>query len=86
MNQVNYTNSLRSSQGVVLSEVPLISRGTSSVCLDPYLRLPCERDVMVDELAPGHQQDGHGMVVKSIVLCTRIQPNSNCHFLNLYPC
>jgi len=33
-----------------------------------HLCLSCERDVMVDELAPGHQHDGDGMVVPALVL------------------
>ena len=47
--------------------------GTSSTALGSLpspgvLRLGCQRDVVVNELAPGHQQDGHGVVVEPLVL------------------
>ncbi len=33
-----------------------------------YLGLSCERDVMINELSPGHQHDGDGMIVPALVL------------------
>ena len=35
---------------------------------DMHLCLGSESDVVVDELAPGHQHDGDGVVVPALVL------------------
>ncbi len=57
-----------------------------------HLCLSCERDVMVDELAPGHQHDGDGMVVPALVLKDDSVPeermtivNSVCVLTVLFP-
>jgi hypothetical protein len=47
-----------------------------------HLCLSCERDVMVNELAPGHQHDGDGMVVPALVLKDDSVPEKRMTIIN----
>ncbi len=52
-----------------------------------HLGLSSERDVVVNELAPGHQHDGDGVVVPALVLKDHSVPEERMTIINsaLFP-